>query len=182
MCIVFTIWFKAEPCSLVQLASSRSKLHSHLQFSLEHSYAKVLQWFSRTCRYLYLIRLYDFRRKNKNDTSSVSKQRKNSFYKNTDLIFRLLWYVLLYMIHETVKPVMLWHVLNNCFLFLYHLKAFIPVIVKLNFHQSLLQSSVSHDLSEIIVICSRNMPHFNKNSAVSYFLWTHINVFTVTFS
>jgi len=31
--------------------------------------------------------------------------------------------------------------------------SFIPVTAKLNFQQSLLQSSVSHDPSEIILIC-----------------------------
>ncbi len=55
---------------------------------------------------------------------AVYKAKENTFYKNIDLIFRLLWlcgdsledYDMYYCsIHETAKPVILGNVLNNCF-------------------------------------------------------------------
>ncbi len=53
------------------------------------------------------------------------------------------------------KPVILWNICiieNGSFVFKYILKCNIPVI-KAEFSASLLQSSVSHDPSEIILIC-----------------------------
>ncbi len=58
---------------------------------------------------------------------------------------------------NTVKSVIFFEILLQFKItvsFLIHFKIkFIPVMAKLNFQQALFQSSVSHDPSEIILIC-----------------------------
>ncbi len=60
----------------------------------------------------------------------------------------------IYLIKNTEKTLILWNLIansNNGFLFQYTLKY--NLFLTQNFHQHLLQSSVSHDPSEIILIC-----------------------------
>ncbi len=58
----------------------------------------------------------------------------------------------IYLIKNTVKIVLFRSVINNCFLFEYILKCNLFLWFKAEFSASLLQSSVSHDPSEIILI------------------------------
>ncbi len=62
----------------------------------------------------------------------------------------------IYLIKNTVKSVILWNIItmqNNCFLFEYILKYNLFLECKSEFLASLLLSAVSHDPSEIILIC-----------------------------
>ncbi len=63
--------------------------------------------------------------------------------------------VCIYLIKNARKTVILWNIItiqNNCFLFVYIVKCHFFLWCKAEFSASLLQSSVSHDPSEIILI------------------------------
>ncbi len=63
----------------------------------------------------------------------------------------------------TVKTVILWNIItiyNNSFLFKYILNVIYSCEGKAEFSTSLLQSSVSHDPSEIILICDPGPQNF----------------------